>query len=424
MANQLNEFDKMIKESLEGYEAPYDHTHWEELEEELNTAAPGITSYFGAVTTGLVLTSVVFMGMLFFNSVYFDGSADEEIILISEASGLVNSSENEPELHDQSTDSSSKSFDLDDLESQDSESPTDSDNNASNEINSDNDKAGSVEVSGLENASEELAGSSSKLEKTTGNSAKIEISEIDNSPKVRTGCTGMTIDFNAAEEYGKNAHFLWNFGDGYFSNEANPSHTFNKEGVFDVSLSVTSPSSGQITSNVVQAMIEIVEAPIANLEFNIESPKVVKLGNKSYNATEIQWKLEDDIVSAKPEISFSLVDNTHYQLALIAYNDGGCSDTLQAVVNSVVAGNEFPKAYETSYGTSFAPGAIIDNGRVTSIKIFEKETGSLVFEGSGSKGWEGTNLNGSDANPGKYDWVMLVDKSDSIDIYHGQIQLR
>jgi hypothetical protein len=417
MANQLNEFDKMIKESLEGYEAPYDHSHWEELEEELNVTAPGISTYFGAVTTGLVLTGIVFIGMLFFNSLYFTGTVadnqtdDEKITGISELAENQSGANIETAAVVDKTDSTGP---------EDTQNAgTDGESNFSeDEISfdvSDNKKLSDTDNSGETKSTAEVS------EET---SSEIEISESDNSPKLRTGCTGMTIDFNASEEYGKDAHFLWNFGDGFFSNEANPSHTFNKEGIFDVSLSVTSPSSGQITSNVVQAMIEVVEAPIANLELDIESPEVVKLGNKSYNATEIQWKLDGEIVSAKPEINVSLADNTHYQLSLIAYNEGGCSDTLQAEVNSVIAGNEFPKAYETSYGTSFAPGAIIDDGTVTSIKIFEKSSGNLMFEGSGSKGWEGTDLNGANATPGKYQWVMMVNKSDAIDIYHGEIQLR
>jgi PKD repeat protein len=417
MANQLNEFDKMIKESLDGYEAPYDHTHWEELEEELNVTAPGISTYFGAVTTGLVLTGIVFIGMLFFNSVYFNGSVADIQTEDEKTTGIGKVSENQTEANSVTT-----AF-LDDSDSTDQAETqtviTEGETGTSENINT-IEESEKMTSTNPENKGESLSMTQASSESPT----EIETSESENSPKLRTGCTGMTIDFNASEEYGKDAHFLWNFGDGYFSNEANPSHTFNKEGIFDVSLSVTSPSSGQITSNVVQAMIEVVEAPIANLELDIESPEVVKLGNKSYNATEIQWKLDGEIVSAKPEINVSLADNTHYQLSLIAYNEGGCSDTLQAEVNSVIAGNEFPKAYETSYGTSFAPGAIIDDGNVTSIKIFEKASGNLVFEGSGSKGWEGTNLSGEDATPGKYQWVMMVNKSDAIDIYHGEIQLR
>jgi len=418
MANQLNEFDKMIKESLEGYEAPYDHNQWEELEEELNVAAPGITSYFGAVTTGLVLTSVVFIGMLFFNSTYFSSSSKEELVAVEDSSG--NRTKISDDSQPSSTLNTTHTVEVVDSGSEDTQSSTNNKTPKLSEKLASQPSTENEEIAGKNNIDEPAP----NHQKANSNTAEIEISEDDNSPKIRTGCTGMTIDFNASEEYGKNAHFLWNFGDGYFSNDANPSHTFSKEGIFDVSLSVTSPASGQITSNVVQAMIEVVEAPIANLELHFYSPEIIQLSNKSYNAAEIQWKIDDEIVSAKSDVSLSLADNTHYNLALIAYNDGGCSDTLHADINSIIAGSEFPKAYETSYGTSFAPGAIIDDGTVASIKIFEKTTGTLVFEGSGNKGWEGNDLNGSNAKPGKYEWIMQVNKPEAIDIYRGQIQFR
>jgi len=424
MANQLNEFDKMIKESLDGYEAPYDQNQWEELEEELNIAAPGLTSYFASVTTGLVLTGMVFIGMLLFNNSYFNSSpTKEEIVVVDNNSGKITETAKESAPTGLQNSIQNIESDPDETGVSQTESPSnikisDTEENVNPPASTESDVVSETNTSKDKNSN--LQGANSN----NADNSEIEISEADNSPKIRTGCTGMTIDFNASEEYGKNAHFLWNFGDGYFSNDANPSHTFNKEGVFDVSLSVTSPASGQITSNVVQAMIEVVEAPIANLEFNIDSPEVIQLSNKSYNAADIQWRVDDEIVSAKSEISVSLADNTHYQLALIAYNEGGCSDTLQAEINSIIAGSEFPKAYETSYGTSFAPGAIIDDGTVASIKIFEQATGKLVFEGSGSKGWEGNDLNGTNAQPGKYEWVMQVNKSEAIDIYRGKIQLR
>ena len=426
MANQLNEFDKLIKESMENYEAPYDHSHWEELEDELNVSAPGITSYFGAVTTGMVLTSVVFIGMLLFNSIYFSGTESEKLPEADQITGIDQSGGSDKGFLNDATEDSVQNPIISEGDSQLEPELTEVEktNSLSENQNSNSKKnINTKELSSL-SSPENDKDSESTVEALSNKNSEIEVSDDESSPKMRTGCTGMTIDFNASEEYGKDAHFLWNFGDGYFSNEANPSHTFSKEGVFDVSLSVTTPVSGQITSNIVQAMIEVVEAPIANLEFSISSPEVLMISNKSYNAAEIQWKLDGEIVSAKPEVSVSLADNTHHKLSLIAYNEGGCSDTLDATVNSIIAGSEFPKAFETSYRSTFAPGAIIDDGIVTSLKVYEKSTKKLVFEGSGNKGWEGKNPDGTDAKTGQYQWVMVIDKNDAIDIYQGEVQLR
>src|SRR5690554_8166032 len=68
MANQLDKFDELIKQSFDGFEVPYDPQHWDDLQADLDSATPSLTSYFGAATTGLFATSVVFIAMLFFFS--------------------------------------------------------------------------------------------------------------------------------------------------------------------------------------------------------------------------------------------------------------------------------------------------------------------------------------------------------------------
>lgn len=425
MANQLNDFDSLIKNSLDGFEVPYDPNHWDELEDELQVTAPGLTGYFSAVTTGLVITSIVFMGMLFFTTSYDGSIKNEKIIVSSNDSGINQNTDIGDSIHKNASNAEVEQSDpnssLQDVLSEENE--INLDENSESEIAKFEKSTNMPESLSIDDEKEE---DSESTENSNNTSSMVTASKETNDElsKVRTGCTGMTIHFDASEQYGNDASYLWNFGDGYFSNEANPSHTFIKEGIFDVSLSVTSPSSGQITSNVVQAMIEVVEAPMANLELEIQDASVVSFSNKSYNASEIQWKINNEIVSAKSSIQMNVISSDQYQLELLAYNEGGCMDNRAIRINSVAAGTEFPKAFETSYGTTFAPGAIVDDGNVTSLKIFNKESGEIVFEGTGNKGWNGKMLNGQEAELGFYKWVMAVEKSNSIDVYHGTLQLR
>ncbi len=437
MANKLNNFDEAVKNSLDGYEAPYDPTHWDDLENELQFTAPGMSLYYGAITTGLVVTSVVFMSMLFFFSDVQNTQKDADEQLVenqAEMSGENQGSDLQPTA---TYDSSAHNADTEAQNEGGNQKTTTVSKDAKVEANGNTDgnsgnrtdlhkaefKDNQTATSPASNTS--AKSSSSGSDENLG--GKIAESESENNSKrvknVQTGCTGMVIDFDASDKYGMDAKYLWNFGDGFFSNDPNPSHTFNKEGTFDVSLSVTSHSTGQITSNVVQAMIEVVEAPIANLEIGISGANTIAFNNRSYNASEIEWKLNDEIVSAKSELNLSVIDNTHFDLALIAVNDGGCADTLTATVNSIEAGSQFPRAFEKSYGNEFSPGAIIDTGSVTAVKIYNSQE-ELVFEGSGNKGWDGTLPNGKEASKGSYKWIMSVDKENAIDVYHGKLAVR
>lgn len=406
MANKLNNFDQLIKDSFEGYEAPYNSAHWEALEEDLEIAAPNMVSYFGAVTTGLVAVSVVFLSMLFFFS---DATSN----------GNTKNIEKTPIAQNENGTSDSNTLKNEAL------ATTLSDAVDSVDVPATAKTKEPVQKSETPTSNTTANNQSAKSDKAVSNNQNVTASiEPSSTTKVRKGCTGLIINFDASEQYGEGAKYLWNFGDGYFSNEANPSHTFNKEGVFDVSLSVTSKKTGQISSNVIQAMIEVIEAPVAYLNVTIDNPKQVTLNNDSYNASSLEWIVDGKTVSNKSEINLSIADNTRYRIALNAMNEGGCSDTLTYEINSISAGNEFPKAMDQTSGHSFAPGTIVDNGEIISLKIFNKKTSTLVFDGVGSQGWTGTNILGNPAENGTYRWVMAVKKPGAVDVYKGDIVLR
>jgi|SRR5690554_1346278 len=422
MANQLNKFDQQIKNSFEGYEVPYDSHHWDELQSELNSATPSMTSYFGAITTGLVATGIVFVAMLFFVS---DANVEGKRQAIVEETPVEIVDGSGSKIANQATSGTDTQV-ASNIETSGSDS--DQDETIENSIS----KSSELDLS--KNTNKNFAAKkstqSSKADHKKAVTPPVPVKTIkgkagsENAASVKTGCTGMVINFTASEKYGADAKYLWNFGDGFFSNEPNPSHTFNKEGVFDVSLSVTSKNTGQISSNVVQAMIEVIDAPTANMEIHIASPTDIVVKNDSYNAGELAWNLNNNAILDKNEIKISVADNTRQSLMMSVSNEGGCTDTLETIINSIKAGSEFPRVLTSAFGAHFAPGAILNKGDVTSIKIFEKSTGALIFSGMGNKGWNGTDAQGKQASPGQYNWVMVVEKSDMIDVYKGVIELR
>lgn len=83
-------------------------------------------------------------------------------------------------------------------------------------------------------------------------------------PRMRVieGCPGTTVEF-AAEHLPESGIFLWNFGDGSFSNKPNPSHTYAKSGKFEVMLSHSLQGGGNIHSKPSSDLIVVHEAPEA-----------------------------------------------------------------------------------------------------------------------------------------------------------------
>jgi PKD repeat protein len=427
MANQLNDFDRLIKETYESHEFPYDSSVWDGVEKDLGATSPGILDFFKSVTTGLAIAGAVFATMLIFTSDFNSLTPIAEEQKIEAGDGSIN--DNSKTAFNQSVEKvePNRSTNGDDLVQNQSNSEalsglsqSETESDESNDITFTEEQKSTV-VAVLAEAKKIASSEDSKEPSNTIESSE----ETYSASSVKRGCTGLTINFDAPEEYGSNAKYLWNFGDGFFSNEENPTHAFNKEGIFDVSLSVTAVGSGQISSNVVQAMIEVHEAPKAMFDLEIHSMTDIRLREKSTNAAKFQWFIDNKEKKAEEvDVLLSIADNTKFDIELIAENAGNCSDSLNKEIHIIKAGNQFPQLYSSAYASDFAPGAIVDNGAVTDFRVFQKSTGEEVFKSSGSKGWNGKNKKGEEVSRGEYEWMMVVDSEDVFNIYHGTLNVR
>lgn len=428
MANQLNDFDRLIKETYENHEFPYDSTVWDGVEKELGATSPGILDFFKSVTTGLAIAGAIFATMLILTS---DTSAPIQLIENQKTEASDGSIGDKPKSDNPEI---KKEFAFEDsaeenTEQKQSKSETNTDSSLiskgikTNRSENFTDEQKSTLVAVLSEA-KKISSSENSTDQSISNDLYAE--KVDKSfASIKIGCTGLTIDFDAPEEYGSNAKYLWNFGDGFFSNEENPTHVFNKEGIFDVSLSATAVGSGQISSNVVQAMIEVHEAPDARFDLKISSMTAIKLIDMSMNTAEFIWLVDsEEKVSKGSDLLLSIADNTRFDVELIAENAGNCSDSLTKEIHIIKAGNQFPQLYSSAYASDFAPGAIVDNGEVTDFRVFKKSTGEEIFKSSGSKGWNGKNKKGEGVSNGEYEWMMIVDSEVVFNIYHGTLSVR
>jgi len=64
--------------------------------------------------------------------------------------------------------------------------------------------------------------------------------------------TGQGIDFSSAESSGQIVEYFWDFWDGNISTDANPTHSFSKKWLYEVTLKAEFANS-----NSIQDIIEI-----------------------------------------------------------------------------------------------------------------------------------------------------------------------
>jgi PKD repeat protein len=415
MENKLNNLDQIIKETYEAYEAPYDPSHWESIQKELDTVAPSPVKYFGSITTGLVAASLVFMGMLLF---------------VSEATLNAPIAEKETirtnGLNTASGDSQPVSIEAPSISGYNTSASANEENNLSEtapnqkaeENIAKNASAIAEEIPATEKKQAVLKANDGPIKSTNEYSASVESSERS----IRTGCTGLTIDFEASQEYGHDAKYLWNFGDGFFSNESNPSHTFNKPGTFDVSLSVTSYTTGQITSNVVQAMIDVVEAPMANMDVELIGGETLVLKNKSFRADEVEWSLDGESLGFGPEINLNFADNTRYEIELSALSAGGCTDTLYQDIAVSTNGASLPKQINFTQKETLTLANFTSDGKMLQFNVMDSG-GKVKYSTTANQIWTGEDKSGKALSPGIYKWAMAVEKGEKILISKGEFRI-
>lgn len=168
-------------------------------------------------------------------------------------------------------------------------------------------------------------------------------------------CVPSSLDFTDASITGNvndpiNS-WLWNFGDGTFSNLQNPSHQYTTPGSYNVSLTVT--TFGGCTNNNNSAPVTIFGYPIPTAAFTINSATLnipaeqLICTNQSTGANSYSWNFSDGLTSTllNPQHLYSVVGN--FQVQLIASNQFGCSDTAVRTVTTD-ADVIFPNAFSPS----------------------------------------------------------------------------
>ena len=75
-------------------------------------------------------------------------------------------------------------------------------------------------------------------------------------------CVGTEISFGMDNAL-KDVRVLWNFGDGQFSSQNEPSHVFRAPGTYDITLSITRISDGVIRTRTIENLVTIHPIPEA-----------------------------------------------------------------------------------------------------------------------------------------------------------------
>jgi len=131
--------------------------------------------------------------------------------------------------------------------------------------------------------------------------------------------------------------YLWDFGDGGASTQANPTYTYTMDGNFPVNLTVTDTSGCAVSTNL-NNYVQIQDIPMA--DFSVVNSTVclgepINFVNTSSGASFYLWDFGDGLISTNANPSHTYGVSGTYDVTLIATASasfGGCQDTIVQTV--------------------------------------------------------------------------------------------
>ncbi len=419
-SNDMDAFEQRLKESLEHYEVPYNSADWAQMERAL---ASGVRSWGSgrAWVAGLLLTG----GLLIGGTAYFLGRDNAKNVQAESAVPAVGASATETPASTATSSTATQAGPL--MPSNASEAAA----TATARVAAPTSPAAPTPAGGkpVHVAAAPVAGEAKPG--NTKNNGPAAASAGAFKASTKQACPGSPVEFTV-EHMPEDGIYLWNFGDGSFSNKPNPQHVFSKPGNYQVMLSMSTTGAGSIRNKATSDMIVIHEAPHA--AFNIL--KVDRAGQvpsvhfetRAHGASSYLWDFGDGSVSTLSSPDHVYRKKGVYQVMQTVTNEIGCVDQK---IQEVRIERDFdlgaPKSISPNndgLDDSFMPQGLMELRTKFQLAVYDKG-GNLVYSTSdASRPWYGKAKNqGPLLAAGEYVWVADVDTERGTETFTGTVKL-
>lgn len=207
------------------------------------------------------------------------------------------------------------------------------------------------------------------------------------------GCVPYTPVFKNLSQGGTD--WIWEFGDGNFSTDFEPTHTYTATGTYNVRLIAIDTSTCNKRDTSAYFAITVFPIPTANFTWSPNPPQentITRFTNLSVGATRYLWDFGDGETSTLTNPTHLFNATGVYQTTLYAFNQADCVDSITLDVPTLIR----PLL---DVPTAFTPGKFGKNGIIKvegfgigkmTWKIYNR-WGQVVFSTSDrNQGWDGT----------------------------------
>lgn len=442
----MDKFDKIIKEAVEGYEAPYDAQAWANVSSRLGSKGGAMKWIAGSAAGVALIVGGVYLFQQDENlvspeqivsdhkgdtpSLVADNNTPETADGVSADgnSGILTENQGENPLVEDHTNGNVK--------------PSDSHSNPFQTVNSGNGNGngtnGSTANNGNNNRNDQTSGNTAgnvqgqnnQHNGNTGNETVVADQPVMNSRftnETSSACQGENFVFTP-EDINQNALYVWDFGDGSYSNSKVASHVFKRAGVYTVTLALKDTKTNK-TINKTSTEVTVNALPEINFSWEQSNALIptVSFINLTENAEGWVWDIKGQRTSSENQFDYTFRKKGVYYVELTAKNEFGCSNSLQKPI-------EIKNDYNLLAPTAFTPNGDNKNDYFIpeALRIMDTEFIMLVYDKSGTmvyqtnnvnQPWDGTNVNdNSPAADGAYVWtVQFKNASGETEFYEGQV---
>lgn len=236
------------------------------------------------------------------------------------------------------------------------------------------------------------------------------------SPSTFDGCVPAEIFFdNLSVPVDDTYDIIWEFGDGNTSGEVSPTHIYEEEGVYSISLEITSPI-GCFTDTIFQDLIRVRPSPVAGFSFSPDQPNnfqpTVTFTDESTGASFFEWDFgSPGGLSMLQNPVYTFPDTGQFIVRQVVTHQSGCTDTAFAAIDVEPQVRYFlPNAFTPNFdgiNDEFRGEGVMAGATNFNFTIWNRY-GELIFESDDPfEAWNGRKNNtGKDSPQGVY--VVVV----------------
>ena len=255
-------------------------------------------------------------------------------------------------------------------------------------------------------------------------------------PQDKFGCIPYVNQFiNRSRPIDSSYLFDWRFGDGGRGTDMNPVHRYQRAGIYDVYLSITSPL-GCFVDTTFRQLVDVRESPIADFEYSPAQPTPafpdVQILDRSQGSDAQRYFVSEpngDVLftAPGPDMAYRLRDTNLLRVTQVVTHPSGCLDTITKdlrmyLLNIFNAPNAFTPNGDGLNDEWIPKG---DFGGVTGYQLrIWNRWGEKIYETDDYvQGWNGTHQ-GKDSPAGGYLWnVTFTNAMGDEERYKGGVVL-